>query len=171
MTSGWGGGWLGGSGVVPGQAESFTVWGRFAGQAAVNAWGARCGALQGARSPRIRRPGEVAIRADASSPTTQLFAMRHGMLPLRGAISPKTSRPARREPHYICGLPAARIKPRRPRFTASKEAGFFDINPRRKRRRGPWLVLGTSLPAARGLGSGMAPCPRHYSDHQRPVAH
>jgi hypothetical protein len=105
--------------------------GQFAGQAAVNARGVRCRAFQGARPPCIRRLEEV---GNAGSPglsgRPRSTAMRHGMLPSPGTISPKTSRPARREPHIVCGLTASGRKPRRPRFTmpqpeAVKPAGVF----------------------------------------------
>lgn len=54
----------------------------------------------------IGRPEKVAMWVDAPSPAVHVLAMRHGMRPHRGAISPKTSRPARYEPHNCSGLTA-----------------------------------------------------------------
>jgi hypothetical protein len=64
--------------------------GHFGGQAAVNARDVRCRAFQGARPPCIRRLEEVGNAGSPGLPgRPRSTAMRHGMLPSPGTISPK----------------------------------------------------------------------------------
>ncbi len=64
------------------------------------------------------RPGKV---GNAGSPGLsghpRPVAMRHGMLPGSGTISPKPRSAGEARASFICGLPASGQSPRRPRFT------------------------------------------------------
>ena len=105
--------------------------GQFAGQAAAKRMGRPMQGAPGGKAAMHKaagRGGQCRVARVVRPP--MLSAMRHGMLPGPGTISPKTSRPARYDPHYCCGLTAARIKPRRPASLPRTEAGFFLINPR-----------------------------------------
>jgi len=62
--------------------------------------------------------GQCRVARVARPPT--LSAMRHGMLPGRGTISPKPRSAGEARASFVCGLPASGPSPRRPRFTAQQ---------------------------------------------------
>ncbi len=79
-------GWLGSR---SGPGRKYLGMGQFAGQAAANAWDAQCGAFQGGKAAHIRSRGRWRCGWIPGRRPPTLFAMRHGMLPSLGTISPK----------------------------------------------------------------------------------
>ena len=119
----WEVGWFGSR---PGPGRKYLGMGRFAGQAAGNARGARCGAPQGAGPPRMRWPGEVVMRVDARSPAAH--APRDAARDAPGPWYHKPKTPIGRRGASLIQLRTTRARstPRRPRFTAPQGAGLFE---------------------------------------------
>ena len=107
---------VGWSGSRAGSGPKYRGMGRFADQAAINARGARCGVLQGGKAARIRGRGRWRFRRMPVARDPMLLAMRHGMRPSRGTISPKPRSAGEARASFVCGLTAAGIRPRRPRL-------------------------------------------------------
>ena len=117
MTSGWCVWRSGGAGSLA-SGLKYRGMGRFAGQAAAHAGGVRYGTLQGARLPRIRRPGEVAMRVDSRSQAARVPGDAARDAPGLRCHKPKTPIGRRGESlMFFCGLTASGQPPRRPRFT------------------------------------------------------
>ena len=132
----WEVGWFG-SRSGPGQ--KYRGMGQFAGQAAANARGARCRALQGARSPCIRRLGEVVNVGGC--PVTGHPCSRDAArdAPELRYHKPKTPIGRRGESLiHCCGLPASGLEASPAPLHCPQKGQRSLNNPRRKRR---WALL------------------------------